>query len=62
MYTSVMWLENHPDYIGRVYVMDIDLEAGRVTLYGETGLTQEFNQKLEEMVLSVHDPMEWVFS
>ena len=56
LYTGIMWLENIPRYEGRVFCMDVDLDSGRVVLYGEEGLTREFNEKLEALVTAVDDP------
>jgi hypothetical protein len=50
LFISIMWLENIPEYEGQVMCLDVDLDSGRVTLYGEVGMTSEFNAKLEEMV------------
>jgi hypothetical protein len=58
MFISIMWLENSPEFHEKVFCIDVDLDSGRVTLYGETGLTQDFNAKLEELVMSVRDPLE----
>lgn len=58
LYLGIMWLEHSPEYEGRVFCMDVDLDSGRVVLYGEQGLVKEFNQKLEAMILSVSDPMD----
>ena len=50
MFISVMWLENIPEYDGKVLCLDVDLDSGRVTLFGDVGMTQEFNQRLEDML------------
>jgi hypothetical protein len=53
LFISIMWLENIPEYEGRVFCLDVDMDSGRVTLYGDVGLTSEFNKKLECMLTEV---------
>jgi hypothetical protein len=58
LYLGIMWLENSPEYHEKVFCMDVDLDSGRVVLYGEQGLVREFNKKLEAMLLSISDPVD----
>jgi len=53
LFISIMWLENIPEYEGKVLCMDVDLDSGRVTLWGDVGVTSEFNSRLESMLAQV---------
>ena len=58
--TSIMWLEEA--YQNQVFCIDVDLDTGRVTLYGEPELTRKFNAELESIMTSIHSALDsWMY-